>query len=173
MNAAEVVKHMVSAIESRTECLALTFDRGLGNGMKIENWILTEMLAKLVELKADGILYCVEGEHKYPIKKANRYEHCDLWWCAKGIEHWLEVKTLRSEKDLDEVVKDLGKRCRLRDTDVFHHLSVVFLELPITKDFTARLSSAYEVHGFSCEADWGVEINGCRRLCFMFFSVAV
>jgi len=169
MDAKEVVRYMAAAIEDRKECLALAFDRGLGEGMKIENWILTEMLAKLVELEKDGVLDSVEGEHKYPEKKSSRYEHCDLWWRVKGNEHWLEVKTVKNEKEVREVVKDLEKRCRLRHTDIFHHLSILFSESSSMEDQRRQLASAYKQYGFSCEADWSRVIEGNRQLRFILF----
>ena len=108
--------------------------------MQIEKWILIEMLAKLIELKNKGILDYIEGEHKYPIKKTSRYEHCDLWWQVKNDEHWLEVKTLvmsgfQLRGSIDEIRNDLDKKNRLRPTDIFHHLTIVFPFSPNARRF--------------------------------------
>ena len=56
MDTQEIVKYLTSGITNRQECLALAVDKGLGKGMQIEKWILTEMLAKLMQLKQGGIL---------------------------------------------------------------------------------------------------------------------
>jgi hypothetical protein len=69
MNSIKIVKYMTRAIESRKNCLNLAIDRGLGEGMQIEEWILVEMLSKLVELRNQGYLENIEREHKYRFKK--------------------------------------------------------------------------------------------------------
>lgn len=78
MSVEEIVWYMITAIIPRKAILELAFDRGLGEdkkqikkqeGMKLEKWILTEMLVKLIELRDFGFLRCVEGEHSYPFPK--------------------------------------------------------------------------------------------------------
>jgi hypothetical protein len=164
-----IVEYMTAGIETRKECLELAFDRGLGSGMKIENWILTEMLAKLVQLRDNGTVESVEGEHKYPKKKSTRFEHCDLWWKINGKEHWLEVKTVKVEKDIGEVSKDLEKNERLREDDIFHHLSIVFSGKPMLDDRGEKLNALYKQKGLSNEADWVNDIDENRGLRFMLY----
>lgn len=108
----DIVKHITSGIASREEYLSLGLDRGCGIGMKLEKWMLIEMLSKLLQLRKDGFVNVAEGEHNYPIKGSG---WCDLWWCVRDEEHWLEAKTLvlcndDRKADLAEVNKDLKKK---------------------------------------------------------------
>ena len=169
MNIEEIIKHSVSAIENRKECLELAFDRGLGDGMKIEKWILTEMLAKLIELKKDGVLDLVEGEHKFPIKKTTHFEHCDLWWKIKDFEYWLEVKTVKEQSDVDEVRKDFDKKNRLKNTDVFYHLSIVLVKSTNPEGWKGALDTIYERNGMLHEADWCTEVDQNITLLYMLY----
>jgi hypothetical protein len=133
MDAQSIIDFILTPVTARPECLHLAVDRGLGDAMKVEWWILAEMLARLIQLRDQGKLDAVEGEHKYPLKKTTRYEHCDLWWGVGGKEHWLEVKTVTTARDIRDVVKDIDKRNRLRRTDRFFHLSLVFPIAPSEK----------------------------------------
>lgn len=170
MNVKEVTRHMTTGIAERQECVSLAFDRGLGKGMKIEKWVLTEMAARLIELRTDGRLDSVEGEHKYPIKKSRNYEHCDFWWRAGKNEHYLEVKTIQTRGDLPKVNEDLKKRNRLRDTDTFHHLSILLLRAPYMTDWVEQLKSIYQQSGLSLEADWSDMVGENISLQFMLFG---
>lgn len=170
MDVKEVIRYMTAGIAERQECLALAFDRGIGKGMKIEKWLLTEMMAKLVELRTSGRLERVEGEHKYPIKKTRSYEHCDFWWCSGGNEQWLEVKTVKSIDDLKGVESDLAKTDRLRHSDIFHHLSILFLLSSTMGDWTEQVTSTYSKYGLSCKADWSDMAEPDVRLRFMLFG---
>ena len=160
MNSIKIVKYMTRAIESRKNCLNLAIDRGLGEGMRIEEWILVEMLSKLVELRNQGYLENIEREHKYRFKKITRFEHCDLWWSLNNNQHWLEVKTIVLSKDqqrgsLEEIYKDLDKRNRLSKNDIFHHLSIIFpLDLKDENLWKYQLDSLYKENGLKYEADW-------------------
>ena len=160
MNSIKIVKYMTRAIESRKNCLNLAIDRGLGEGMLIEEWILVEMLSKLVELRNQGYLENIEREHKYRFKKITRFEHCDLWWSLNNNQHWLEVKTIVLSKDqqrgsLKEIYKDLDKRNRLSKNDIFHHLSIIFpLDLKDENLWKNQLDSLYKENGLKYEADW-------------------
>ena len=160
MNSIKIVKYMTRAIESRKNCLNLAIDRGLGEGMLIEEWILVEMLPKLVELRNQGYLENIEREHKYRFKKITRFEHCDLWWSLNNNQHWLEVKTIVLSKDqqrgsLKEIYKDLDKRNRLSKNDIFHHLSIIFpLDLKDENLWKNQLDSLYKENGLKYEADW-------------------
>lgn len=160
MNSIKIVKYMTRAIESRKNCLNLAIDRGLGEGMQIEEWILVEMLSKLVELRNQGYLENIEREHKYRFKKITGYEHCDLWWSLNNNQHWLEVKTIVLSKDqqrgsLKEIYKDLDKRNRLSKNDIFHHLSIIFpLDLKDENLWKNQLDSLYKENGLKYEADW-------------------
>jgi len=132
MDPRHLVRHLVSAVESRPECLDLARDRGRGRGMQVEKWILTEMLARLIQVKKQGHVVETEGEHyyPYPLRKGARPEKCDLWWKSGDQEHWLEVKTSVSSGDqrstLKQIAKDIEKKGRLRSTDTFHQLALVF-----------------------------------------------
>jgi hypothetical protein len=185
MNAKEAIKiakYLTSAIESREECLSLAFDRGLGEGQQIEEWMLTEMLAKLVELREEEIANCVEGRHKYPIKKTTDYERCDLWWNVEGEEHWLEVKTIVLARDhqrgsIEEVRADLEKRNRLRPTDIFHHLTIIFpVESSEEGYWREELRVLYEGNGLSYidhwhyKVDWNHEVLHGQLLLMVFCS---
>jgi len=160
MNSIKIVKYMTRAIESRKNCLNLAIDRGLGEGMQIEQWISVEMLSKLVELRNQGYLENIEREHKYRFKKITRFEHCDLWWSLNNNQHWLEVKTIVLSKDkqrgsLKEIYKDLDKRNRLSKNDIFHHLSIIFpLDLKDENLWKNQLDSLYKENGLKYEADW-------------------
>lgn len=160
MNSIKIVKYMTRAIESRKNCLNLAIDRGLGEGMLIEEWILVEMLSKLVELRNQGYLENIEREHKYRFKKITRFEHCDLWWSLNNNQHWLEVKTIVLSKDqqrgsLKEIYNDLDKRNRLSKNDIFHHLSIIFpLDLKDENLWKNQLDSLYKENGLKYEADW-------------------
>lgn len=160
MNSIKIVKYMTRAIESRKNCLNLAIDRGLGEGMLIEEWILVEMLSKLVELRNQGYLENIEREHKYRFKKITRFEHCDLWWSLNNNQHWLEVKTIVLSKDqqrgsLKEIYNDLDKRNRLSKNDIFHHLSIIFpLDLKDENLWKYQLDSLYKENGLKYEADW-------------------
>ncbi len=174
MNTQEIVKHLTKKIANRKECLALAVDRGLGEGMQVEKWILTEMLARLIQLKQDGVLSAVEGEHKYPKKKGARYEHCDLWWRANNQEHWLEVKTVVPQEKQQlwskQIRGDLEKKNRLHPSDVFHHLTLAFsVEASAVGDWKKQISSLYQRNGFSNVADWNYELWN-RQVLLMFLS---
>jgi len=175
METKEIIKYMTSAMKPRNECLDLALDRGLGEGMQIEKWILIEMLAKLIQLRKDGFVDNAEGEHKYPIKKTSRYEHSDLWWCVDHEQHWLEVKTIVVSKDqqrgsMDEIFKDLDKKNRLHPTDIFHHLTIVFpVESSNKKYWRNQLDFIYKRNGLAYEANWNYEM-GHRQLLFMLFT---
>lgn len=132
----EIVECLISEPGKRVEVWALAMDSGLGRGMQIEKWLLIEMLAQLIALKREGVISSAEGEHKYPLIKTSRYEHCDLWWILGGREHWLEVKTIvltemQARGSIDDIKLDLEKPFRLRKADVFHHLAVIF---PLASD---------------------------------------
>jgi hypothetical protein len=166
MTPKDIVEYASSAIVSRKECLDLGLDRGCGEGMQIEKWILTEMLAKLIQLTKDSFVNRAEGEHKYPNLKTTRFEHCDLWWLVRDEEHWLEVKTLvvsdeQQRGSLEEVIKDLEKRHRLRRTDKFHHLVIVFPIGPAKQgflDLKAQLANIYSRELMTFEADWNYQV---------------
>ncbi len=66
-NYPEIVQYMLASIPSRQEIFNIALDRGRGEGMHIEKWMLIEMLARLKELK--DVNSEVEGEHKYRINR--------------------------------------------------------------------------------------------------------
>lgn len=138
MTPEEIVKHLTATIASREDCLSLALDRGCGKVMKLEKWMLVEMLAKLMQLRNEGTVDKVDGEHNYPGKRTG---WSDLWWRVHEEEHWLEMKTLVLCKDPrraepEEVRKDLEKASRLRSIGIFHHLTIVFPVGPDEKRFS-------------------------------------
>jgi len=157
MDVVDVVKYCLEPVVSRPEIFQVSCDRGLKAGMKIEKWILVEMTARLKELVSSGKLDACEGEHKYPIKKTSRYEHCDLWWRTGGVEHWLEVKTkgfdlLGNIDRYENSLRDLDKVKRLRHSDVFHHLTLdISLQSGQEPVVRARFSQLFEGTGMVIE----------------------
>jgi hypothetical protein len=156
----KIVEHLLSAVMCRKEILDSAIDRGLGEGMQIEKWILIEMVPRLKELRSQGTIERGESEHKYPIKKSTRYEHSDIWWQQEGQEHWLEVKTIVLTAGVvlgstNNIANDLDKMDRLRAPDHYHHLGVVF---PMQEDalphWRDRLAGIYGQHGLSFEGQW-------------------
>ena len=160
MNPIQLVRHLVSVVESRPECLDLARDRGRGEGMQIEKWLLTEMLARLIQLKKQGHVVEAEGEHKYPLKTSTRYEHCDLWWKSGDQEHWLEVKTIvlsghQQRGAIDQVAADIEKRTRLRSTDTFYQLVLVFpIQTADKAGWNRQLNNVCTSRGLQLADEW-------------------
>ncbi len=258
-----IIEKMLVDVGPRRACLGLAFDRGLRKekekkkrqgGTKLEKWILTEMLVKLLKLRDDGFLDDVEGEHDYqypkfrfpitidpdierdleadkipagfnlkfedaskdkkvkaikpltedaivkPGEKDNEWtiedenkeyiirkmgcqlnihsggkERCDLWWRMKENEHWLEVKTfviINDKRDVDErnIPVDLKKRLSLRQdsSDIFHHLSIVFLESSCANTLKERLDCKYGA--MSCVTECNVPLEKNKQLLFLLYS---
>lgn len=165
MDIFEIIKYMTDSIQIRKECLDIAFNRGLGNGMQIENWILLEMRVKLEQLKENGTIDFAEIEHKYPIKKTRRFEHCDLWWSMNGDQHWAEVKTIVLANDeqkgkFEDIINDLDKNNRLRPSDFLHHLTYVFpMESSDNEHWTEQLKEIYEGNGFIFKNQWNYELE--------------
>ena len=160
----EIIKYMTDSMELRKECLDIAFDRGLGDGMQIENWILLEMRVKLEQLRKKELIDLAEIEHKYPLKKTSRFEHCDLWWSMNDEQHWLEVKTIVLAKDeqkgkFDDIINDLDKNKRLRSSDILHHLTFVFpIEYSDIKHWITQLKKLYERNGFIFKNQWNYKM---------------
>ena len=115
--------------------------------------MLIEMIPELKKLRDDGHLEKIEGEHKYPIKKTDRYEHCDLWWKTDGKEYWLEVKTIVHARDeqkgtIEDIMADLEKKNRLTPGMIFCHLAIV---CPVDDEdknaWTQKITETYTKHG--------------------------
>ena len=146
---------MLEPLITRKEIFDTAIDRGMGEGMQIEKWILIEMLSRLKGLKVQGRLSRVESEHKYRVKKTSRYEHCDLWWEDGNGENWLEVKTIvfgpsEQKGKYSDIRTDIKKAERIDADDTFHHLSFLF---PVDRDFNDKdLCEVYE--GFILEKKW-------------------
>ena len=178
MNPKEVVKYIASSIKNRKDCLDLAFDRGLGEGMQIEKWILTEMLAKLIKLRDDSSVDCAEGEHKYPKKppEVRDYEHCDLSWKVNNKQHWLEVKTIVLSKDkqrggIDKISKDIDKRSQLESKDIFHHLTMVFpIKQSNIEHWKKQLVTTCEKDGIVYENDWIYGIHDEKIIFMVLFT---
>jgi hypothetical protein len=180
MNHVDVVKHMTSALASRREIFDVSLDRGMGRSTQMEDWIITEMLAKLIELRNRGLLEQVEGEHSYQLTKnttsARRsYERCDFWWELKGQGHWLEVKTIHApyqQRSLDGISTDLQKCKSLAPGEIPHHLTIVYpLRLSQSDYWRNELVALYGHYGWKLESDWHYPMWDPSALSFFLFSV--
>jgi hypothetical protein len=179
MNHIDVTKYMTSAIAPRREILNLSLDRGLGRPTQIEDWIITEMLAKLIELRDRHVLQQVEGEHRYPTvknpgAKRRSFERCDLWWTFNGEEHWLEVKTVYmpdQQQCLSEIAKDLRKRERLSPRDKPHHLAIVFpVPVAAKQHWINELTNLYGVSAWKLDDQWDYPVWEKDLLSMFLFS---
>jgi len=176
MNPRHIVESLIQTPAARKEIWAYAVNRGLGEGMQIERWLLIEMAARLMELKSKGIVQRAEGEHKFPIAQVKMFEHCDLWWATNESEHWLEVKTIvvGAKKTLGsgkDIVRDVAKRQRLRATDSFHHLAVIF---PLDENgigaWRKMLDSIYQNADMELDAQWRVPLWDEKQLALFLYS---
>ena len=171
LDSCEVIEYLLGPIINRKEIFDVAIDRGLGDGMQIEKWILIEMLAQLKKLKEQGVLSIVEGEHKYSIKKSSRYEHCDLWWEYNDHEFWLEVKTivfsLSGQRGKYQDIFTDKEKCKRISTDCsFLHLVFIF---PIKADFKEKeLVEAYK--GFSLLKRWEFKLCTEKNLLVLLYK---
>ncbi|OQY85874.1 MAG: hypothetical protein B6D41_13925 [Chloroflexi bacterium UTCFX4] len=176
MNVAPLVEYLIQTPAARREIWAYAVNRGLGEGMQIERWLLIEMAARLMELKAKGLVQSAEGEHKFPIAKTRVFEHCDLWWTRSEIENWLEVKTivLGEKKALgrvEDIVQDVAKRERLRPTDLFHYLAVIFpLAENRVNEWGTTLDPLYQNANMNFNARWTFPLWNEKRLAMFLYS---
>lgn len=176
MDAAPLVEYLIQSPAARTEIWAYAVNRGLGEGMQIERWLLIEMAARLMELKAKGVVQSAEGEHKFPIAKTRMFEHCNLWWARGEIENWLEVKTIvvgekKSLGRVEDIVQDVTKRERLRATDLFHHLAVIFpLAENRVNEWRRTLDPLYENAKMIFNAQWAFPLWDEKRLAMFLYS---
>jgi len=164
---------MLSVVEPREEILHIAYDRGMGKCKKIEPWITTEMLAKLIELKEEKkVVDEVEGEHPYPLRKTN-YPRCDLWWKKNGSEHWLEVKTFRFHEDSkvlkddyeERIEEDLERVQYLKPPYTFHHLLIVSDDKKYDNgNWLEDVYSLYNDHKMEKEDKWTIELDERRTL---------
>jgi hypothetical protein len=172
MEPKEIVRYLTSQIETRAEIIKIPYCRGKDKGKKIESWINTEMLAKLLELKDKNEMEEVEGEHDYNIPKRTsprrRYEHCDLWWKKDNQEHWLEVKTLVFHSNSDglkndykeRIKKDLDRVDSLRPPYNFHHLLMVFDDdYYYTGEWMEDVYAIYQDYKMKKEDKWKFDVN--------------
>jgi len=173
MEPRKVIRYLTLPIETRKEILKIPYCRGKDKGKRIESWINTEMLAKLLELKEKNEVDEAEGEHKYHIPKTTsprkRYARCDLWWKKDNQEHWLEVKTIvfhrNSTKGLKDkygkrIEKDLNRVKRLRPPYIFHHLLLIFDDKYYNNgDWMEDVYSIYQVHNMKKENKWKFDVN--------------
>jgi len=175
-NPIEIIKYVTKNLLSRTEIFEISLNRGMGETIKIEKWILVEMLSKLAELKNKGYIDLFEGEHKYPIMKSTRFEHCDIWWKYKEKEHWLEVKTLLLNenipisfiKDMKIIKEDIDKINRLVKPYIFHSLVFVF---PIQNDnYKQDLELIYKNKNFVKEDIKSLAINS-KKLDLVMYKI--
>ncbi len=178
MNVVGVVEYLIQTPAARKEIWAYATNRGLGNGMQIERWLIIEMAARLMELKTNGIVQSAEGEHKFPIAKVKIFEHCDLWWAQNEIENWLEVKTIvigvkKSLGKIEDIVADVARGERLRATDSFHHLAVIFpLEGNAIQTWRKMLDPIYENANMKFNVQWTFPLWQEKQLAmFLYRSV--
>ncbi len=176
MNVPHIVEYLIQTPAARREIWAYAVNRGLGNGMQIEKWLLIEMAARLMELKSKGVVQNAEGEHKFPIAQVRIFEHCDLWWKQNEIENWLEVKTIvvgvkKSLGKIEDIVADVAKRERLRAPDSFHHLAVIF---PLTENRATEWHSAlepiYQNANMKFNAQWTFPLWDEKQLAMFLYS---
>ena len=155
----KIVRCLLSSVIDRREIWDAALDRGLGQGMQIEKWVLIEMVPQLKELQEQGLIARGEQEHEYTLKKTTRYEHCDIWWQQGDGEHWLEVKTIvltgtTQLGSLEDIAKDLAKMDRLVAPFHYHHLGIVF---PIHESalprWKSRLADTYRQYGLAFEGE--------------------
>ncbi len=168
MEPKEVVRYLISSIEPRKEILKEVYCRGVKRGKRIEHWINTEMLAKLLELKEKNEVEKAEGEHSYHIKTGRNFEKCDLWWSNNNKEHWLEVKTIRlhnnynglKEKYKRRIKEDLEKIDRLKPPYDFHHLLMVFDdEYYSIRNWRRDVYSLYQQYRMTKEDEWKFDVT--------------
>ena len=93
----EVVRYLTSQIEKRKEILKIAYGSEEAKRKKIESWIDTEMLAKLLKLKEKKEVERAEGEHNYDVLKPGpsgkkTYPRCDLWWEKNKSRYPKEVQ---------------------------------------------------------------------------------
>jgi len=123
----DVIKQMVEPLRMKRLQLEAALDRG-GQGKQIENWMLTEMNAELIDMRNKRLLLTAEGEHKYPATETGR---CDLWW--KGDhETWLEVKTFvllnkGTKGSRSALKKDLSKLATLSVKNTVYSLCILIM----------------------------------------------
>ena len=131
MEPKKLVRYLLSEIESRKKILKIAYGSEEAKRKKIEPWIDTEMLAKLLELKEKNKVERAEGEHNYDVLKTGpsgkkTYPRCDLWWEKNNSKHWLEVKTFRFHGDTGlkryekRIKEDLKKEFFLKPPYNFH-----------------------------------------------------
>src|SRR5581483_397723 len=78
MNVSQIVAHLIQTPAARQEIWAYAVNRGLGEGMQVERWLLIEMAARLMELKSKGVLESADNDHHFPIAQVSPVEHCHL-----------------------------------------------------------------------------------------------
>lgn len=176
MNVAQIIEYLIETPAARQEIWAYAVNRGLGEGMQIERWLLIEMAARLMEVNAMGLVQSAEGEHKFPIPKTRVFEHCDLWWKQNEIENWLEVKTIvvgekKSLGRVEDIVQDTAKQERLRATDSFHHLAGIFpLAENSVSTWRKTLDPIYQNAKMNFNAQWTFPLWNEKRLAMFLYS---
>jgi len=176
-----LVQEMLSDLIKRKNVLYLVFDRGydknrrIRKGKKIENWIITEMLVKLLKLQNEGEVNEAMGEYPYNTKKTSKYERCDFWWKINNENHLLEVKTIapHDNKTPEDIIStDFKKIKRLRPPFVFHHLSMIFLkESHAKKEWEKRLKILYKQEDFFYEKTWNYKIKDEKTLLCVLYTL--
>ena len=176
MNPREVVRYLVSPIESRKEILKIPYGSNDYKRKKIESWILTEMSPKLLELKEKKEIDRVGWEHNYNVLKTGpsgkkTYPRCDIWWEKGSSKNWLEVKTFRFHSDTGlkryekRIKEDLEKEIFLKPPYNFHHLLIVFDDNYYDNgNWIEDLYSLYNCYNFNKEDEWDIELDTRRKL---------
>ncbi len=176
MEPKQIVRYLLSEIESRKEILKIAYGSEETKRKKIEPWIDTEMLAKLLELKEKNKIERAEGEHNYDVLKTGpkgkkTYPRCDLWWEKNNSKHWLEVKTFRFHRNTglkpykDRIIEDLDKEQYLRSPYNFHHLLIVFDDNRYDNgNWLEDVYSLYNSYDLKKEDEWNIELDERRTL---------
>lgn len=176
MQVRQIVQALITQPAARREVWLYATDRGLGQGMQIERWLLIEMAVRLMELQRQGVITRAEGEHKFPRAKTRIFEHCDLWWTQEGVEHWLEAKTIvvGGKKSLGtsaDIAKDLTKREQLHTTDLFHHLAIIFpLDSQSVQTWRTTFDPVFAHANMNFGAHWAFELWDEKQLNFFLYS---
>ena len=174
MEPKEVIRYLTSQIETRKEILKIAYGSEEAKRKKIESWIDTEMLAKLLELKEKNKVERAEGEHNYDVLKIGpkgkkTYPRCDLWWEKNGHRYFLEIKTFRFHRNTglksykDRIIEDLDKEQYLKSPYHFHHLLIVFDDNHYDNgNWKEDLYKFYNSSDFKIEDEWNINLDERR-----------
>lgn len=178
METKEVVRYILSDIEHRKEILKIPYGGDDYKRKKIENWILIEILPKLLELKERKEVDKAECEHNYDLlttgpKGKETYPRCDVYWEKNNIKNWLEVKTFRFHRNTgiapyeERIIEDFDKEQYLKSPYNFNHLLIVFDDNQYDNgNWIEDLYKLYNRYGFVKEDEpRNIELNTRYTVC--------